>query len=547
MITLRLFSLLFAFSLILTSVRAAEAPSALEHGNGRVILVGDSITGHSRNRKDGYAYRIEEALHAVYPGSTPEVIALGGSGQSVGSWASVEKRSREQKTMLDIPNIDAHEALSQPADVLIIMLGMNDVIAPYVNASDEALQRWSQQYAALIAALRERVHPKELALASIPLCTEDLQSPKNRLIAAMNEQIKALAAKENARYLPVFEEMAETLRRGRDIRPDFNLSPDFVHPAGTGHLAIAIAMLRGIGEDAAARWLAENPLQAALEQAAKGQPPLSWELMEVRRVDEGDRFEFKVRYAWRGEPADANVRLTASEGWTVEPAAAKGARGEFILKGTPDRMANRFTLEGEAGGEKSTVTGSIAAPWLVAAGLEEPAWNNNDLDEAKAHNDIDTAIEAQQPFLELPPKAGKEPLQWVACIPSVNFMGGAGPGNLDFSAVTHAKTFEAGYALRWIYSPQEQEYPLELGTRIFAGNVHLRVWLNGASIYNGQINKEQGHKTRRTVTLRKGWNELAIKSNHRAWLWQYSVDFINPEGAAADDLRVRITPPPPTP
>jgi len=535
--------LLLAFGLLLADAHA----SPLDAGNGRVILVGDSITGHSRNRRDGYAHRMEQALKSAHPGSTPEIIALGGSGQSVSSWAGVEKRSREAAVTLDIKGIDAHEALSQPADLLIIMLGMNDVIAPYVSEDENSLDRWSGQYETLIAALRERVHPKELALASIPLCTEDLHSPKNRLIAVMNDRVKALAAKEKARYLPVFETMAETLRKGRDLRPDFNLSPDFVHPAGAGHLAIAIAMLRGIGEEDAARWLDENPLKTALDQAAKDQPGLSWELMESRRIAEGDRFEFRVRYAWQGTEDGIAVRLIAPEGWSAEPAEAKGNRGEFVLTGTPEKMTSRFRLEGTAGGEKRSVEGAIAAPWLVAAGLVEPAWENNELNEAKAHTGIDTAIEAGQPFLDLPPASGKEPLKWMAYVPTLNFMGGGSPGNIDFSAITHARTFEAGYAVRWIYSPQEREWPLELATRIFAGNVHLRVWLNGASVYNGQINKEQGRKTRRTVTLRKGWNELAVKSNHRAWLWQYSLDFISPEGAAADDLLVRITPPPSTP
>ena len=52
---------------------------------------------------------------------------------SMETGAALEKRSRSETVFLDVKGIDVKAALDQPADVLIIMLGMNDVLAPYVT------------------------------------------------------------------------------------------------------------------------------------------------------------------------------------------------------------------------------------------------------------------------------------------------------------------------------------------------------------------------------------------------------------------------------
>ena len=58
----------------------------------RVLFAGDSITGHSMNLADGYCNQMAWALKQVHPASTNTLLALGGSGQGVGSWMSVAKQ-----------------------------------------------------------------------------------------------------------------------------------------------------------------------------------------------------------------------------------------------------------------------------------------------------------------------------------------------------------------------------------------------------------------------------------------------------------------------
>jgi lysophospholipase L1-like esterase len=149
------------FALAESIIFPPPAPSPLlQQGNARVVLVGDSITGQSRNHPAGYAHQMDWALQQAYPGCHPRIIALGGSGQGVQAWLNTEKRSRTESFALDVKGIDVKTELDQPADVLVIMLGMNDVLAPYVVDEPASLNQWAANYRALITALQSRLKPK---------------------------------------------------------------------------------------------------------------------------------------------------------------------------------------------------------------------------------------------------------------------------------------------------------------------------------------------------------------------------------------------------
>jgi lysophospholipase L1-like esterase len=270
----------------------------LKAGNARVVFVGDSITGLSRNYATGFAHQIEWALKGTYPGSTPDLVALGGSGQGIASWQDVENRSRREEFFLDVPKVGVKSALDRPADVVVIMLGMNDVLAPYVADEPASLDRWTNGYRALIDAIRQRVHPDVTALATITPCTEDPASPKNRMMDRLNRRVAVLAQQCSCRLLRTGESVQEILRQGRRLRFDFHVTYDFVHPNEAGHLAIAIAMLRGLGEAAAARRLEDERLVPLLKRAAGPAPSLSYEWAPLAAPLHSDRQRFRVRYWW---------------------------------------------------------------------------------------------------------------------------------------------------------------------------------------------------------------------------------------------------------
>lgn len=226
---------------------ASEA-SSLIRPDDRIVVVGDSITGQGWNNGQGFIHQIEAALHEKWPSGKVQTISLGGSGAGVGAWQNFEKRSREGRVILDVKDVDVKTTLDHGADVLVVMLGMNDLLSPSLKDQPADFDAWAEHYKALIAALRERAKPRVIALATISLCSEDPASPKNRVRDELNARLTKLAAAEHCIVLPVGEAMLAQLQKGRARLSDFHVTGDFVHPNSHGHASIAIGMLKGLGE-----------------------------------------------------------------------------------------------------------------------------------------------------------------------------------------------------------------------------------------------------------------------------------------------------------
>jgi lysophospholipase L1-like esterase len=251
----------FFLCALCASVRAAPM---------RIVFVGDSITGQSRNHPDGFARQMDAALAATQPADSPvEVVALGGSGQTVGSWRHVEKTSRENPATLDIRGVDVRDELAKPADALLVMLGMNDVLSPSMGDAAEDVDRWRAQLVELVDALVARTSPRALFLASSPPCTEDPASPKNRLLGAMAKRAESVAEEKGGRFVPVHANLLHRLSVLRKRVPDAHVTQDFVHPNTYGHLLLAEQFLRALDFPEAADWLAQEriaPYERALAE-----------------------------------------------------------------------------------------------------------------------------------------------------------------------------------------------------------------------------------------------------------------------------------------
>ncbi len=439
------------------------AGSLFKQDNVRVVFVGDSITGQGGGWiNTGFVFQISKALQEIYPDLQPELVPLGGSGSGVQSWLNHEKKSREEKRLLDIKKFELKENLSKPADILVIMLGMNDVLAPYVGEDETSLKKWQGDYLSLITALRARIHPKTIALATISMDTEDPESAKNLLIKKMNQLIRELADKHQFLTLPVNASVWDVLKQGRQINPRFHVTNDFVHPNLAGHIAVAAGMLNGLGESKAAAFLQNevlNEVWQAQEKKEKPSPPVS-------------------------------------------------------------------------------------TPWLLAAKLPQPFWEQYKFQADQARTPIDKAIEANADFTGAIDIGDGQQLDWKEYIPNINYTGEDQPGSADFSAITHAKLFEGGYGAQWIKSPAASPVQITLSTDIFAGNIHLTLWLNGKQLHQGMLKKKSSATTINT-TLQKGWNTLVFKANHRAWQWQVVVAVTSPEGEMIHNLEYSASPQPP--
>jgi lysophospholipase L1-like esterase len=265
---------LLAFPVLGNACFSAEP--ATHNGNERMVFIGDSITGQGGGwRGAGYVFKMGDALRAVYPEGKHELIPLGGSGMGVNAWLALASNEAKQKVDLDVKGVEVAAALSQTADVLVVMLGMNDVLAPYVNETDASLDQWLSNYRKLVGLLREKLQPKVIALATVTPQTEDPATPVNRVLARMNQRITTLAAELKANVVPTQASYWETLAEGRKTQADFTLAADRIHPNATGHVAMAMAMLKGLSDDKAAAWLREEKLTPAPCTCMRARPTAS--------------------------------------------------------------------------------------------------------------------------------------------------------------------------------------------------------------------------------------------------------------------------------
>jgi len=287
------------FTALLFTLLANRAEGAVQ-GETRFVFIGDSITGQGGGwLNTGYVFKMREALSAAHPERKYTLVPLGGSGMGVASWLALARDAERQKRELDIKGVEIEAALSERADVMIVMLGMNDVLAPYVSDTDESLDQWIANYRDLVGVMSERLKPELIALATITPQTEDPETPVNRVLARMNARITTLAGELHGRVLPTNAVYWDELARCRKVQADFSLAADRIHPNSTGHIAVAMAMLNGLRERTASVWLREERLAkllASLKPVTAPTPPPEWLLSSGL-----------VLRAWQDKPSDTDL------------------------------------------------------------------------------------------------------------------------------------------------------------------------------------------------------------------------------------------------
>lgn len=496
--------------------KAAAGPSLLKPDD-RIVFVGDSITGQGAGG-NGWARLIEGALRDAHPASRFTCVSLGGSGQSVGSWQNVEKRSRDRSVILDVKNVDVRTELDQPAGVVICMLGMNDVLFPQIKGSPEDIDRWAARYRELIAAIRKRAQPRVFALATPTLCTEDLASPKNRVMDMLIARLPSIAAAENCIILPTNETMREILAKGRAARADFHVTGDFVHPNFAGHIAIATGMLRGLGESAAARALLDkhaaglfktNPVSYQLERLTPGAPADIKETFRLRVFDN------------TGARESVRARLTLPSGWNETPSPAPRPVNVFLIEGVPNRLINRIGIQ--IGAHATHV--DIPAPWLVGVASQTTAgWSAQGFDPNSRPLACDAWFSQGARFGEPFEIEPGRPLAWHRAISSINDGGMAAPGAIDFASVKFFENFDVAYGVRWIYSPDSRPAIIQVERLGFAAGSYLTAWFNGKKLHSAPL--ASARNTDYPATVSAGWNTLVFRSHNLQVQWQFALNLI---------------------
>lgn len=523
----------FAFALwvALLSPRDAAAQSAIKDGD-RIVFVGDSITGQgAKGGKTAWIGLISEGLGLVRPDAKPTLIGLGGSGSTVGAWLNHEENSRTKPVALDVKEFDVGQTLDAGAEIVVIMLGMNDVLAPAVKGDAESFDAWIGRYAELIDALRARSHPRVIAVATVTPCTEDPDSPKNRALAEMNARLRKFAAEKGLLALPTNEASYEVQALGRSWKPYFQVTGDLVHPNPAGHLAIAVGMLRGLGEEAAATRLLEQ--HATLYRPSPDKlPALSYSLKKLSGSADDDTQRFSIDFQWMPGAAtmEPQVKASVPQGWKVTPESVSGAKGRFEISGPLDRAENVIMLTAAAGKETREQRIAIPAGWRIAVGRGNgDGWKHNTLyDPAKDRQPLDEILAKGEGFDAPVAFPAGEPAPWQLSVAGQDFTGRNRPGSVDFASIAFFNYGQQAYGARWIYSDRERPVNLNLNTQTFAGMFSLGVWLNGQPVFAGKMKKE-------TVpsSLQRGWNLLLFRSTFIQWQWQFAIELAGHEG---DDL-----------
>lgn len=524
-------------------VPAQTGPRAhIIQNQDRIVFVGDSITGQgAKAGPGGWIAMLGEGLQLERPDANPTLVALGGSGSTIGAWLGFEKKSRTASLTLDVKENDVGKTLDAGADVVIVMLGMNDVLAPSLKNSPADFDAWALHYGDLIQALRARSHPRILALATVTPCTEDPASPKNQVLAELNARIARLAKEQNLLMLPTGEASYEVQAMGRTCQPYFHVTRDFVHPNSAGHVAIAVGMLRGLGEAPAAEKLLARYARF-YQPAADKFPTLSYALLQAPGSPDDATQRFTVRYQWTAPAAQTPplVKASVPAGWTVSPGSLTAAQGEFAVAGPLDHAENKLTLTACAGAVTREQSIVIPAGWRIAVGggklagwtkntSYDPAQDRQALDESLARGDGCTA--------PVPFPVGA-PAPWLLLVANNDYTGLNRPGSVDLAALAFFHYSDQAYGARWIHSPQERPVTLALGTQGFAVNASLGVWLNGKPAYEGKI-----LKTNTVAQLQRGWNLLVFRSSFVQWQWQLSIDVTGQAGDDLADLRYATKPP----
>ena len=506
--------------LALTGAITSPAETSLLQPNDRIVFVGDSITGQGAG-SNGWAGLIGEALKATHPDGNFTIISLGGSGHGVGSWQNIEKKSRTESVILDVKTVDVKETLDQPVNVLVSMLGMNDVLFPRMKATDTDYDKWMADYGALIDSLKERTHPRVIALATPTMCTEDPDSPKNQAMRGLHARIAQLGKSKNYTILPTYETMLDILNEGRSFNPAFHVTADFVHPNGPGHLAVAMGMLKGLGEEKAAKYLYDKYTPNFFKKDADS---LSWRVEPLPSALDSESQSYRIRYYFNSPTQQpGKVTLDVPAGWKIKSSKAEKAAGEFLVEGTPDHLANSLVLK--AGAQQAEIP--IPAPWLIGTGnVGGEGWfQGQTFDPEKKPRAIDGTLSKGIGFGTLAELEPGKPVTWKRHSAGVDFGGGNSPGAIDMAGVTFYQNFDVGYGARWIYSETERPLTIQVLPSGFAAGSYLTLWLNGEKFFGDHIKKAK-EKDPATVTLKKGWNALVFKSNHVQTQWQFAINIL---------------------
>ena len=498
----------------------------------RILVVGDSITGHSMNLPQGYAREVRTALKDA--GVTDvEFIPLGGSGQQVKSWQNIVTESETNNRRLDIPDIFVKDEFDKGADTVLIFLGMNDVLCPGIGADDAAMAVWKSDYQKLIDMVQKRSGFKKLILCPPTPLTESPFSFKNIQMDKMGAIVYELAKENNATVCDIRAAFKTALDDARKQDPAIHYIMDYVHPNATGHVVITHTILKAIGQDKAAElYLAKRGTDTMKDRTKPG--------MSLYVVSGREPGKVVVRGRLRGEARNRLVVYIPKELKPVKiesigpEDANQGGEFELVLEGTVEQLTSDIVVK--AGAIEQKV--KLNAPYRIAYGFQSAGFNSGaDFKKESALTQVDADILAGKNPLDTQID-GKE-LNWLMYFPSADLTGGDDPNAIDFSALDNGAAFASAYFFREIYCPEPTSARIHFAVNSFSTNEFLTVYVND-KLAHEHFFQRGGQKTDAVdIELKQGWNRIAARSNHTVWQWVISLKLTDRNDQPLTGLKYR--------
>ena len=535
---------------VFACVAVAGLAESLLRPDDRIIFVGDSITAQGAGSLRGYYHQFTNALQTVYPAYRNEVVALGFSGNTLFDWTdNIEVKSRTQSVPANTGGFDVHTAFAKRADVVFILLGMNDILRPTMREDEAVLQTWKAKYRELVGAIRARAAPREVILCEITPLTEDPLSPKNRVRDRLTCLVRELAAEERCRVAETGASVFDAVVRCRKARQDYHVIPDTVHPQQPlGHAAIARGM---------AAALRDGPLTAAFDAF------IGAEVARLRPAKPAVTYGFRPQPGCAAEGAEQTYRLTCHwddgteaaaprvpvlsvevpEGWRVDESPVAATEAVFTLRGTPERLQTPVSVVATVGDETVRATVRIPAPWRVVCGPDNGgAWTPQRVYQPEASVPfMEAELVAGRHFME-PFSDGARTYGWQVNTPCVDYTAGDDPDAVVPYSLTFGSENDVLYAARWVYSAKERPVRLQLSHRTFSATLGFVVWINGERVMTADLNRGGKNKAEGEAALKQGWNRLLVRNDHLQWQRQFACAVLPVAGDTLDDLRYSIVP-----
>ena len=505
----------------------------------RVAWIGDSITSCAHRLPHGYITTIEKAAKATGTPGFDDIIGLGFGGWTVYSWHAYERRSLKEPSLdsrfARVPTMG--DVFTNRLDIIVLALGINDHGFP--TFADDDLAPWEAEYDRFISDLRERCRPRQFILCNVTTHTADPEAAANLRLARMNERIAALAKRHGALLVDFWTPAWRAIERVRRMKTGLRDLGDLIHPNEIGHVEMARAFCRAVGETAMAQWLDDEAERryAALEATLGGRPRLVCGLRPDRAENQPGVMRLAYDIPWNLVGAEtASVSVALPPGWRVIEKTLSPSNGVLRVFGHPTHLVNPVTVTARLGDRVLQEIVPIPAPWLVSRDFPFPdAWRG-----------------ASWQTNAAPPVALADVKEWSLLTPTWDFAGDVDPGALDLRSVNKGYPHGAAYVRRQLYAPQAMKLKLVVGTAFWAARNGIRIWCDGKLV--GETLLLSGWEDGKpfacadrefALELTSGWHDIVLLTANKAFDHFFHCRILDAAtGKVPGGLRIACTPQP---